>query len=238
MTVSTLVGKKITIKENFFPLLCFFKIISTLKPLTLKNSEYLHLIGKMGALSIQLTLFCKMVIPWYLNGLLNSITWALSGFIVSGATIKSAFSWTSWPINPFHSYNKVATLNASKCQQLISEIKYCCLYLTNCIFNTSTNLFSSIIVSFQAAIFIERHMKAVSKIAFLSQQFQQVDAVSFATGLLFSCKKSYKLLRDVYVLHNKYIKQCCQLEIIHDWKWDCRGLVSCHKKEVVNLQKE
>ena len=148
-----------------------------------------------------------MVIPWYLNGLLNSITWALSGFIVSGATIKSAFSWTSWPINPFHSY-KVVTLNLSKCS---FQFKYCCLYLTKCIFNTGTNLFSSIIVSFQAAIFIERHMKAVSKIAFLRQQFQQVDAVSFATGLLFSCKKSCKLLRDVYVLHNKYIKQGCQL---------------------------
>ena len=62
-------------------------------------------------------------------------------------------------------------------------------------------LFSCIIVSFQAAIFIERHMKAVGKIAFLSQQFQQVDAVSFATGLLFSCKKSYKLLRDVLCMY-------------------------------------
>ena len=60
-------------------------------------------------------------------------------------------------------------------------------------YDTGTNLFSSIIVSFQAAIFIERHMKAVSKIAFLSQQFQQVDAVSFATGLLFSCKKKLQI---------------------------------------------
>ena len=49
------------------------------------------------------TLFCKIVIPWYLKGLLNSMTWARSGFMVSGATIKSAYSWTNCPIKPFQS---------------------------------------------------------------------------------------------------------------------------------------
>ena len=42
-------------------------------------------------------LFWRIVIPWYLKGLLNSITWARSGLIVSGATIRSATSFTSSP---------------------------------------------------------------------------------------------------------------------------------------------
>lgn len=51
-----------------------------------------------------LTVFTRIVIPWYLKGLLNSMAWALSGVIVNGATIISAFSFTSSPISPVHSF--------------------------------------------------------------------------------------------------------------------------------------
>lgn len=42
--------------------------------------------------------------PWYLNGLLNSINSARSGLIVKGATIISARSLTNSPIKPVHSF--------------------------------------------------------------------------------------------------------------------------------------
>ncbi len=52
---------------------------------------------------ISLTLFCRMVIPWYLKGFENSMTCARSGFMVRGATMRSARSRTSSPIRPVHS---------------------------------------------------------------------------------------------------------------------------------------
>lgn len=48
--------------------------------------------------------FSKIVMPWYLKGFENSMNSARSGFIVSGATIKSARSETISPINPVHSF--------------------------------------------------------------------------------------------------------------------------------------
>lgn len=53
---------------------------------------------------LTLTFFSKMVIPWYLYGLLNSMNSALSGLMVKGATIISALSETSSPIKPDHSF--------------------------------------------------------------------------------------------------------------------------------------
>lgn len=50
------------------------------------------------------TFFSKIVIPWYLNGLLNSMNSALSGLMVRGANIISALSYTNSPIKPFHSF--------------------------------------------------------------------------------------------------------------------------------------
>lgn len=45
-----------------------------------------------------------MVRPWYLKGLENSMYWARSLFMVSGATIISARPPRSSPIMPFHSF--------------------------------------------------------------------------------------------------------------------------------------
>ena len=60
----------------------------------------------------EITLFCKIVIPWYLKGLLNSITWARSGLMVKGATMRSAYSCTNWPIKPFQSCFPVLLLRS------------------------------------------------------------------------------------------------------------------------------
>jgi len=45
-----------------------------------------------------------MVRPWYLKGLENSMYWARSLLMVSGATIMSASPPRSSPIMPFHSF--------------------------------------------------------------------------------------------------------------------------------------
>lgn len=52
----------------------------------------------------KLTFLTRMVRPWYLKGLENSMYWARSLFIVSGATIMSARPPRSSPIIPFHSF--------------------------------------------------------------------------------------------------------------------------------------
>lgn len=53
-----------------------------------------------------LTFFSRIVIPWYLKGLENSMTCARSGLMVSGATIMSApWVWfTNCPMRPDHSF--------------------------------------------------------------------------------------------------------------------------------------
>lgn len=53
--------------------------------------------------------FSNMVIPWYLNGLENSMNSARSGLMVSGATIKSARSATISPMRPVHSFRVPTT---------------------------------------------------------------------------------------------------------------------------------
>lgn len=55
-------------------------------------------------LGVLVTFFSRIVMPWYLNGLLNSINSARSGLMVNGATIMSARSVTSSPIKPVHSF--------------------------------------------------------------------------------------------------------------------------------------
>lgn len=59
----------------------------------------------------RLTFFSRIVIPWYLNGLLNSMNSARSGLMVSGAKIISARSYTNSPIKPFHSFLTVIKLS-------------------------------------------------------------------------------------------------------------------------------
>lgn len=46
----------------------------------------------------------RMVSPWYLKGLENSMYWALSLLMVRGATIMSAWPLSNSPIIPFHSF--------------------------------------------------------------------------------------------------------------------------------------
>lgn len=53
---------------------------------------------------LRLTFLTSIVSPWYLNGFENSIYWARSLLIVSGATIMSAKPLRSSPIMPFHSF--------------------------------------------------------------------------------------------------------------------------------------
>ena len=57
------------------------------------------------------TFFSRIVIPWYLKGLLNSINSARSGLIVSGATIISARSFTISPMRPVHSFFPPTVIN-------------------------------------------------------------------------------------------------------------------------------
>ena len=68
--------------------------------------DFLKSKGKLNKFLIRLTLFSRIVTPWYLKGLENSITRALSGSIVRGATIMSApcVWFTSSPIKPVHCF--------------------------------------------------------------------------------------------------------------------------------------
>ena len=53
------------------------------------------------------TFLTRMVRPWYLNGLEKSMCPALSGFMVSGATIMSASLLISSAMTPFHFFSPV-----------------------------------------------------------------------------------------------------------------------------------